>query len=115
MATIGSYTFYWIDDAEVGQLLGNPRPKTLQDIENNPFWGQIFERWVNNQGDADLVATYTAWRGDPQGPARSALKEYGGDLRQRFYDDLGGVKAAIRQNDIDSGAAEQRIDDALGL
>src|SRR5262249_28413330 len=112
---IGSYTFDWIDDAEVGNLLGNPRPKTLQDIENSPFWGQIFERWVNSRGDGELMAKYAAWRGDPPGPARSALKEHGGDLRQQFDDDLGGVKAAIRQHDIDSGAAEQRIDDALGL
>jgi hypothetical protein len=115
VATIGNYTFDWIDDAEVPNMLGNPRPKTLQDIENSPYWSQIFERWVNCKGDAALMAKYTACRGDPKGQARSDLKDHGGDVRQRFYDDLGGVKAAIRQHDIDSGQAEKRIDDALGI
>lgn len=119
MVQIGDYTCDWIDDQELGQLLGNARPKTLQDIENDPYWGTIFRKWVtwlDGNGYSGVKAIYDRWEADPKGDARDELKTAGnGDLRNQFYEAVGEVKAHARAWDRESGAAEKRIDDALGI
>jgi hypothetical protein len=107
--------FSWISDDQIGQLLGNARPKTLADIESSGYWDSIFQQWVDDKG-GDIQAAHQAWKLDTQGEARDTLKKAGpnGDLRNDFYEELGTVKAWARQRDISSGAAEARIDEAMG-
>ena len=119
MAKLGEFTFDWITDAQVQELLGKSRPKTLKDIEKDDYWGEIFGQWVGFQeanGFAGIQAIYDRWRENPDGPERDALKNAGNDdVRKQFYDDLGTVKTAARLWDRQSGAAEKRIDDIFGL
>jgi len=106
MATIGGKDFPWINDDEIVSLMGNPRPKTLAEIEEDPFWGDIFERWVYHQNDMELTPIYKIWKDDPKGYAREALKAHDGDLRKKFYDDLGEVKDAEHAREAAAGEAE---------
>jgi hypothetical protein len=87
----------FMDDAQLDELLGTPRPETLADIEKSDYWKGIFESWITLQG-SDVQSAYAAYVNDPKGKARDALKESGpnGDLRKDFYDAVGKVKDEIR-------------------
>jgi hypothetical protein len=118
MVEIGQYDVPWINNAQCDKLLGNPRPKTLQEIENNDYWREIFDQWItfiDAHGYAGVKDIYERWNADPKGAPRDELKAAGrfGDLRQHFYDDLGLVKAAERQWRQDSGAEAQMLADKL--
>jgi hypothetical protein len=107
--------YQWMTDDEYDNLLGNARPKTIADIENSGFWSPIFDRWAQAQG-GDVAEAHTAWKNGEDG-AREALKNAGPneDLRTDFYNELTAAKGSRRDLDISSGAAERRIDDALGI
>jgi hypothetical protein len=92
----------WMDDNELDGLLGKARPKTLQDIEKDPYWWTIFGKWVywlDYHGLPGIRAKYDAWYKDLNGAARDRLKKARGpqeDLRQEFYDAVGKVKDQLR-------------------
>jgi hypothetical protein len=103
-----AYTFNWITDDQASRLLGNPRPDTLAKIlESDTYWLQIFQAWCAEKG---FGTEYANWIQDPDGDARDALKTAGGrDVRKDFYRDLGTVKFAIRQQQVDSGEAADNL------
>lgn len=87
-----------------GNLLGNPRPSTLQEIQKDQYWLNLFNSYCHVKGAG---AQYDAWAnaGFADGPERDALKgmqvqtETKGikDIREGFRADLGYVKAVVRE------------------
>ena len=93
----GEVVCEFMTDAELDELLGTPRPKTLADIEKSDYWKRIFESWIKLQS-SDVQSAYSEYLSDPKGKARDRLKEAGpnGDLRADFYEAVGKVKDEIR-------------------
>src|SRR5581483_2851659 len=100
-------------------LLGNPRPKTIKDIENDAYWRAVFGQWVGTQSTA-VQQAYEQYLADPNGDARDQLKTAGdhGDLRNDFYEEVGLVKARMRQWEQQTGVGADILHDKfdeLGL
>jgi hypothetical protein len=96
-------------------ILGKARPKTLADIEGDGEWDAIFQQYVDYMG-GDVKAKHDAWKADPQGDAREALKTAGsGDVRGDFYSELGAIKAWAHQHEHATGADRDRINQGIGM
>jgi hypothetical protein len=86
-------------------LLGNPRPSTLQDIEKDQYWLNLFNAYCHAKGAGPQFDAWAA-AGYGNGAERDALKaaqaptETKGtkDIREAFRADLGFVKAAVRES-----------------
>jgi hypothetical protein len=104
----------FMDDDEKDRLLGNPRPKTLKDIEDSTYWSGVFSKWISYQG-SDVQAAYNDYLADRNGDAREMLKKAGpnGDLRNDFYEEVGLVKAQMRQWERDTGTGAEILGDTL--
>lgn len=105
----------FLDDDQKDNLLGNPRPKTLQDIENSTYWTAVFRQWVGTQSGG-VQEAYNAYLADPRGDGRETLKKAGdrGDLRSDFYESVGMVKAQMRAWERETGTGAEILDDTLG-
>lgn len=114
MTKVGQFNFDWIEPNQLDNLLGNARPKTLADIENDQYWSAIFGQWVQSQGN-DVQGAYNEWLADPNGDARDRLKSSGPnqDIRGDFYNDLGTLKAAHRLDNQESGRDLNNLNEAL--
>jgi hypothetical protein len=96
MARVGGQEFTWIEDDDVEWIMGNPRPKTLADIENDHLWDKVFRQWVQAQSNV-VQDAYAKWQDDPKGDARDELKNLG--VRDTFYKDVGSLKEHKHQAD----------------
>jgi hypothetical protein len=96
--------FPWFQDQYLGNLLRNPRPSTLQDIEKDEYWANIMHDYCHAKGAG---AEYDAWANaaDKNGPEREALKnkqvycdrkEQDMGVREAFRKDVGLVKSAAK-------------------
>ena len=105
--------FTWITQGQAKGILGKARPKTLAEIEGDAEWDSIFQEYVRWKG-ADVEAAHAAWKADPQGDAREALKKFGGgNLRADFYNDLKAVKDWARESDTAAADGQLRTEDGI--
>jgi hypothetical protein len=104
--------FPWFNQS-LDNLLGNPRPSTLQDIEKNEYWANLFHDYCHDKGAGPQ---FDAWANaaNKDGPEREALKKMRVqsatkgimEIREAFRADLGFVKAVVRE--------KQKQDQGLG-
>lgn len=104
--------FPWFNES-LDYLLGNPRPSTLQEIQKDPYWSNLFRDYCNDKGAG---TEYQAWQnaGFGNGAEREALKNIQvatqtkgtKDIREAFRADLGWIKALLKE--------KQRQDEGLG-
>jgi hypothetical protein len=107
-----AFDFPWFNE-DLGSLLGNPRPSTLQDIEKSEYWGNLFRDYCYTKGAGPRHAAWVNAE-NKNGPQRDALKqvqvqtETKGtlEIREAFRADLGFVKTVYRE--------KQKQDEGLG-
>jgi hypothetical protein len=99
-----TFDFPWFQDQYLGNLLGNPRPSSLQDIEKSEYWANLMHDYCHSKGAGPL---YDAWANanNKNGPERDALKnaqvwsdrkQQNMEVREAFRKDLGFVKMVYR-------------------
>ena len=96
--------FPWFTES-LDNLLGNPRPSTLQEILKDQYWLNLFNSYCHANGAGPQ---YDAWANDGfgDGDEREALKAMQvqtqtkgvKDIREAFRADLGHVKAVLQES-----------------
>jgi hypothetical protein len=113
--------FPWFTES-TDNLLGNPRPSTLQDIMKNEYWANLFNNYCHVKGAGPQ---YDAWvnAGSLDGPEREALKsvqvqsETKGmlEVREAFRADLGFVKAIVREKQKQEQGLGEELNNTFDL
>jgi hypothetical protein len=108
-----NFDFPWFNE-DLTRLPGNPRPSTLQDIENSEYWANLMHDYCHAKGAGPR---YDAWANasNKNGPQRDALKSTqvwcdrknaNMEVREAFRKDLGFVKMVYRHR-VDQGLPEE--------
>lgn len=113
--------FPWFTES-LDNLLGNPRPSTLQDIEKDQYWANLFNNYCHAKGAG---AEYDAWAnaGFGNGPERDALKNVSvlsetkgsKDVREAFRADLGWIKAILKEKQKQEQGLGEELNDTFNL
>jgi hypothetical protein len=121
-----TFDFPWFNE-DLGRLLGNPRPSTLQDIEKNEYWANLFHDYCYAKGAGPRHAAWVnaSDKERKDGPQREALKETQVQtdtvpvqtlgVREAFRVDLGLVKAVYREKEKQDKGLGEEINDTFGL
>jgi hypothetical protein len=116
-----SVDFPWFNE-NMDNLLGNPRPSTLQDIQKDQYWANLLAAYCHANGAG---AEYDAWSsaGFGNGAERDALKnvqvvtETKGtkDIREAFRADVGWMKALLKEKQKQDEGLGSELNDTFNL